>query len=76
MSKRLNNSGNGEDGRIKIYDFDMSGLLRRSVISRRGTNNWNRPPAVKGYLLRNAENAGQVSPKSIDNWIFEKFSAT
>ena len=65
---KADNMGRGEDGRIKLYDFDMSGLLRR------GTNNWNRPPTYKGYLFRQAENAGQVRPISIDNWIFERFT--
>jgi serine/threonine protein kinase len=58
-------------GKIKVFDFDMSALLRRRLWY---INNWKLAPNVKGYLRRNAENAGMTTPLKIDNWIFnEKF---
>lgn len=56
-------------GKIKVFDFDMSALLRRRILY---TNNWNLAPKIKGYLWRNAENAGMITPIKIDDWIFEK----
>lgn len=57
------------DGKIKVFDFDMSALLRRKLWY---LNQWNLKPEIKGYLWRNAETAGMTTPVSIDNWIFEK----
>jgi len=57
------------NGKIKVFDFDMSALLQRRVWY---VNQWNLRPEIKGYLWRNAENAGITTPVKIDNWIFEK----
>lgn len=57
------------NGAIKVFDFDMSALLRRRVWY---VNQWNLRPEIKGYLWRNAETAGMTSPVKIDDWIFEK----
>jgi len=65
---KRDNIGTSADGRLKVFDFDASGLLRRNVWY---SNNWNKKPAMRGYLLRAAENAGQLTPIRADNWIFE-----
>ena len=56
-------------GKIKVFDFDMSALLRRRLWY---VNNWKLSPSVKGYLRREAENAGMNTPLKIDNYIFDK----
>jgi serine/threonine protein kinase len=56
------------NGKIKVFDFDMSGLLRRRILF---VNNWKIEPALKGFLLRHAEEAGQLTPIKADDWIFD-----
>jgi len=65
---KRDNMGIGADGRIKVFDFDQSGLLRRNIWY---SNAWNKKPSSIGYFLRNAESAGQLTPIRADNWIFE-----
>lgn len=67
---KVDNTGRGDDGKIKVYDFNMSGLLRRKLWY--FNNNWNRRPMFTGYLLKNAEAAGQINPIAADDWIFER----
>lgn len=57
-------------GKLKVFDFDMSGILRKRLFY---VNNWNLRPQIKGYLWRLAEQSGMVTPKKIDNWIFDNF---
>ena len=56
------------NGKIKVFDFDMSGLLRRRILF---LNNLKMAPEFKGFLLRKAENAGQMTPIKADDWIFD-----
>ena len=69
---KVDNMGTGARGNIKIFDFDMSGLLSRKLWY--FNNNWNRLPRFKGFLLRNAEKRQpNATPITLDNYIFDNF---
>ena len=56
------------NGKLKVFDFDLSGLLRRRILY---VNKWKLTSELKAFLLRNAEAAGQITPLKADDWIFE-----
>ena len=56
------------NGRVKIFDFDSSALVRRLPFFMTV-----KAPFVKGYSWRKAENHGLTDPFKIDDWIFAGF---
>lgn len=71
---KVDNMGRDAKGDIKIFDFDMSGLLSRRMWFFNFKNNWNRLPRLKGFLLRNAERRQpNATPITLDNYIFDNF---
>jgi serine/threonine protein kinase len=69
---KRDNMGFGTDGKVKIFDFNMSGTFSKSRSCFITKNGWNRK-AISGYRLRNAVNIGKCkTPIESDNWIFAK----
>jgi len=59
------NIGIDKDGNVKLFDFDVSGLIDVN------TGEWIIEPA-HAYSYRQAENAGLTNPIEIDNYSFDK----
>ena len=53
------------DGELKLFDFDVSGIIDLH------TNEWLLPPP-KCWAYRDAINAGMITPKEIDDYAFNK----
>jgi len=62
---KLDNIGISEDGELKLFDFDVSGLIDTE------TNEWIiKPPEFWAY--NNAVENGMITPVDIDNYAFKE----
>lgn len=62
---KLDNIGISEDGELKLFDFDVSGLIDTK------TEEWIiKPPEFWAY--NNAVENGMVTPVEIDNYAFKE----
>jgi len=60
---KLDNTGKGEDGQYKLFDFDVSGLINKE------TNEWILEPP-KYWSYNEATKNGMKTPIDIDNYAF------
>jgi serine/threonine protein kinase len=60
---KLDNIGISEDGELKLFDFDASGIIEPMK--------WETQPQVDYYSYRNAIKKGMKTPIGIDNYVFE-----
>ena len=66
---KMDNFGIDEEGNLKIFDFDCSGIIDAK------TNSWIlRPPLYFNY--KNAVDNGMKTPKEIDDYCFDRFLNT
>jgi serine/threonine protein kinase len=61
---KLDNTGKGEDGQYKLFDFDASGLINKE------TNEWILEPP-KYWSYNEATKKDKKNPIDIDNYAFE-----
>jgi serine/threonine protein kinase len=60
---KSDNIGISEDGELKLFDFDASGIIEPMK--------WETQPQVDYYSYRNAIKKGMKTPIGIDNYVFE-----